>query len=401
MGCQNYKRFELVSFCILMMASSIESFSHGNKNSFYMKRIPKHATNKRGFKHLQMSIDSEPSVFDGMLSFREKFSQASSEGFGTKAKNVAKTMKLEDIVVPLCGNLEMRQVLANRGIYPGVEYEICSLKVKDVEFQSMGEVPNELKNDVVAMVRPAYKLRDYLERSDWPVPVNPSQDVPLWLSKTTYEAGTVLGTAMLSFSYLTMAAIIAFFVRFAYVPSASMTPTLNPGDVVLVTRTIWPFKPTVGDVILFDPPPNLSAVVSNSQFALENGAQLPSKGQQFLKRVVAREGEYVGVKNSEPIVDLTIDVNKDKEGASKKYRANIVGPYSQPSAFPDSSWNRPPEKLAKNQYFVTGDNGYRSVDSRVWGPLEGKHVLGSAKLIIWPIQHVGPIKSGQIFEIEK
>jgi len=381
MSCQNYKRFELVSFCILLMSSSIESFSlHVNKNSFFMKRISKRATNRRGLKHLKMSMDSKPSAFDGMLSFREKFSQASSEGFGTKAKNVAKTMKVEDIVVPLCGNLEMRQILANRGIYPGVEYEICNLKVKDDEFQSMGEVPDELKNDIIAMVKPAYKLRDYLERSDWPVPVKPLQDVPLWLSKTTYEAGTMLGTAMLSFSYLTMAAIIAFFVRFAYVPSPSMTPTLNPGDVVLVTRTIWPFKPTVGDVILFDPPPSLSAVVSNSQFALENGAQLPSKGQQFLKRVVAREGEYVGVKNSEPIVDLTIDINKDEEGTSKKYRANIVG---------------------QNQYFVTGDNGYRSVDSRVWGPLDGRYVLGSAKLIIWPIQHFGPIKSGQIFEIEK
>jgi len=111
MSCQNYKRFELVSFCILLMSSSIESFSlHVNKNSFFMKRISKRATNRRGLKHLKMSMDSKPSAFDGMLSFREKFSQASSEGFGTKAKNVAKTMKVEDIVVPLCGNLEMEHM---------------------------------------------------------------------------------------------------------------------------------------------------------------------------------------------------------------------------------------------------------------------------------------------------
>jgi hypothetical protein len=166
-------------------------------------------------------------------------------------------------------------------VYAGVEYKVFSLKIDSKKFNSMDDVPADMKEHVIAKIKPAYKLRDYLERSDWPVNVNPSQDVPLWLSKTTYEAGTILGTLGLSLTYLSMAAIVAFFVRFTYVPSPSMQPALNPGDVVLVTRTIWPLKPSIGDVILFDPPPELNEVVLNSVFAQENGAALPTKGQQF------------------------------------------------------------------------------------------------------------------------
>lgn len=253
------------------------------------------------------ALESSPSIFDGILTFRQKFSQASAEGFGTKARNVANTMSIGDIVVPICGNLALRQILANRGIYAGVEYEICSLTLpngKDVP--TMEGVDPETRNSVTARIKPSYKLRDYLERTDWPVQVTPVQDVPLWLSKTTYEAGTMVGTLGLSLTYLSMAAIVAFFVRFAYVPSPSMQPALNPGDVVLVTRSIWPFQPRVGDVVLFDPPSELNRVVAASASAMENGAVLPNKGDQFLKRVVAKEGEYVGVKNSEPYVDLSL-----------------------------------------------------------------------------------------------
>jgi signal peptidase I len=345
---------------------------------------------------------SDSSIFDSLLSLRRTFSQASAEGFGTKARNVAKTMSVGDVIVPLCGNLAQRQILANRGIYPGVEYKVCSLRIDDVQFSSMVDVPMFDKGNVVAQVKPAYKLRKHLERKDWPVEVNPVNDVPLWLSKTTYEAGTLVGTLGLSFSYLILAAIVAFFVRFAYVPSPSMQPSLTPGDVVLVTRTIWPLQPSVGDVVLFDPPSELYNAIQASGIIQENGrASLPEKGQQFLKRVVAKEGEYVGVKNSEPFVNLSMKNGNEGIPPKQRFRVDIIGPYAQPDVFPNDSWNRSPTQLGKNTYFVAGDNGFRSVDSRVWGALDGKYILGSARWVIWPLEHFGPIKEGQIFIIEK
>lgn len=348
----------------------------------------------------RMSSENEEinssSIFDSLLSLRRNFSQASAEGFGTKARNVAKSMSVGDVVVPLCGNLTQRQILANRGIYPGVEYQVCSLRINDKEVRSMGELSNLDRVNVVAQMKPAYKLRKHLERDDWPVEINPLQDVPLWLSKTTYEAGTFVGILGLSLSYLFVAGIIAFFVRFAYVPSASMEPSLSPGDVVLVTRTVWPFQPNVGDVVLFDPP-----LEFNDAIIASGMTSLPTKGQQLLKRVVAKEGEYVGVKNSEPYVNLSMGKGNVQEETTKQYRVDIIGPYSQPQLFSETSWNRSPEKLGKNQYFVAGDNGFRSVDSRVWGALNGKYVLGSAKWVVWPLDHFGPMKDGQMFMIEK
>lgn len=182
----------------------------------------------------------ENSISNMMLKFRT----ASSEGFGTRARNVASTCQVGDIVVPLCGDLEKRRLLADRGIYPGVEYLVVDLKDAGTMEESFGiaeigrnleEQPslgNKSAQDRIATVCPAYPLRAHLERPDWPVSVQLS-DVPLWLSKTTYEAGTALGTFMLAGSYLAMASIVATLVRIAVIPSESMIPALMPGDVSL------------------------------------------------------------------------------------------------------------------------------------------------------------------------
>lgn len=343
----------------------------------------------------------ETTIIDQMLKFRTNFSSAASEGFGTKAKNVGSTMSVGDIVVPLCANINQRQILANMGIYAGVEYEVCSLKLDEQDITTIESIVKDNRQRVKATMKPAYKLRDYLERTDWPVSVEPLEDVPLWLSKTTYEAGTMLGTLGLSFTYLTIAAILAFFVRITYVPSESMIPALNPGDVTIVTRSIpvGPLKPRVGDVILFDPPSELNKVILSLPLTDEqNTPYIPKQGEQFLKRVVATPGEVVGVKNAQPYVALD-NTNMD---LSRQFRVDITGPYARPDLFSASSWDRPAEqRLGGNEYFVAGDNGFRSVDSRVWGPLNGKYIFGTAKWVVWPLQDFGPVKPGQIFNIEK
>jgi len=277
-----------------------------------------------------------------------------------------------------------------------VEYEVCTLTLPDgTQLESMKDVANEKqREDIAAEIKPAYKLRDYLERNDWPVKVKPVE-VPLWLSKTTYEAGTLVGTLSVSAFYITIAAVLALFVRFAYVPSPSMQPALNPGNVVFVTRSIWPMTPSIGDVILFDPPASLNAAIASSSVAQENGATLPTKGQKFLKRVVAKDQELVGVKNGNIVVDVSSNtsskqgneaiVDDEFESQPKKFRVDVVGPYAQPDVFPSSSWDRPVEPLRKNEFFVAGDNGFRSVDSRVWGGLPNKKVFGVARWVMWPL----------------
>jgi len=323
---------------------------------------------------------------------RSNLKTAADEGFGTRARNVGDTMKIDDIVVPLCSNLEKRQSLADRGVYPGVEYLICDIYTEEEVDRSVS-------------IRPAYPLRDYLERSDWPVTVGVS-DVPLWLAKATYEAGTAVGTLMLAGTYLSIAAILASFVRIVVVPSESMEPALQPRDVVLVTRSILP--PRNGDVVFFNPPKELDEAIANSKVgkaaAAENVQVVSTKGKQFLKRVVGVPGERVGVFNSNPYVLECI-------GDDCTYRVDRTGEYSRPDMFDDESWNRisptintniheDTERLDRGEYFVAGDNGFRSVDSRVWGPLKQKYLFGTAQWVIFPANHFGPIQPGP-FSVEK
>jgi signal peptidase I len=326
-------------------------------------------------------------------------------------------MATGDVVVPLIGNLDRRQSLAQMGLYAGVEYLIC-----DVQEGAGPEGEGPLDERIVTL-KPAYPLRSHLERSDWPVSL-PASDVPLWLSKATYEAGTALGTLVLAGTYLTFASILATVLRVVAVPSESMEPALMPGDVVLVTRSSIFSRPKANDVVFFDPPSELDDAIANSKVgrvaAAEKVTITSTRGKQFLKRVVGVPGDRVGVWNSNPYVAyLCNDRNSDCT-----YRLDNTGTYSRPDLFPDESWNRitptinigggaassassnayddgdEVQTLAKGQYFVAGDNGYRSVDSRVWGPLRERYIFGTADWVIYPMEHFGPIRPGP-FTTEK
>ena len=323
------------------------------------------------------------------------FEKAKSEGFGTRARNAAINATVGDILVPLCSDLEQRQALANRGIYAGVEYRICLLQILDndeettISCQTLQGTDIDQKRSAIAMIQPRYPLRPHLERNDWPVPVRLLEEVPLWLSKATYDAGTAVGALFLSSSILVLAAIVAFFIQFVGVPTASMVPALQPGNIVLMTRSVPLFnKPKVGDVVFFDAPPQLELAVQQFVSSSSSSSLSSPKGKQFLKRVAALPGESVGVRRSEPYVLK-----------GQTFRFDIVGPYAQPELFPAGSWERPPKPLSRNEYFVAGDNGYRSVDSRVWGPLQDSYIIGTAQWIVWPPQDFGPIPPGQISEI--
>lgn len=119
-------------------------------------------------------------------------------------------------------------------------------------------------------------------------------------------------------------------------------------------------------------------------------------------------GESVGVYNSNPYVTLC-----NHKTIECKYRIDRSGQYSRPDIFPAESWNRVTPSisynagqaehgtqissvLGKGEYFVAGDNGYRSVDSRVWGPLKRQQIFGTAQFIVFPPSHAGRIPAGNI-----
>jgi len=166
--------------------------------------------------------------------------------------------------------------------------------------------------------------------------------------------------------------IRAFIVQAFKIPTGSMRPTLLEGDIILVNKFIYgakvPFtgirlsaisQPKRGDVIVFIYPEN------------------PKK--DFIKRLVAFPGEVVELKNG------TIYINAkpllDPEFSSRYY-------YNR------GEFAKEEEKITvpKDSFFVLGDNSASSQESRYWGFVPHKNILGKALLIDWPTQRIRIIK---------
>lgn len=160
-----------------------------------------------------------------------------------------------------------------------------------------------------------------------------------------------------SFLVAGMAAIvlITFVVRSFYIPSESMVPTLLVNDYILVNRFVYNFaSPSRGEIIVFHPP------------------HLPDQeGTDFIKRVVAVENDVIEIANGV----LYLNGLPQKEHYIKEAMLADFPPY----------------RIPPGHVFVMGDNRNNSDDSRYWGPLPLKNVVGKAVLIFWPLQRQGAL----------
>ena len=89
----------------------------------------------------------------------------------------------------------------------------------------------------------------------------------------------------------------------------------------------------------------------------------------LLKRIVALPGETFGVLNGE----LFINGQKPNEPYAN---GKIPGSFSNRLGF------HPPTALGPNEYFVLGDNRDNSQDSRYWGVVPERNLVGKA-FFIW------------------
>lgn len=145
--------------------------------------------------------------------------------------------------------------------------------------------------------------------------------------------------------YLVINALTArFFVR-----GSSMEPSLHNGQYLVVSKMSYRFRePQRGDIVVFTSP---------------NGA-----GEGYIKRIIGLPGERVEIR------DGAVWING--------YR--LDEPYLNAAIPYTGSW-----MLGPDEYFVLGDNRAHSSDSRVWGPLPRKNIIGKAWLCYWPPQHWG------------
>jgi signal peptidase I len=146
------------------------------------------------------------------------------------------------------------------------------------------------------------------------------------------------------------------------VRGAMMAPTIQPGDKILVLKSaLADGHIHAGQVVVVRPARFLACTVAGG-----------SSGDLVL-RVVALPGQEISSRGSTIIVD----------GRPLHERG-----WYDPRFGPVGSTPIPPTTLARNQYFVLGDNRAEACDSRVFGPVSKSSIVGNAIAIVVRGGHV-------------
>jgi len=143
--------------------------------------------------------------------------------------------------------------------------------------------------------------------------------------------------------------IVTFVVQVARVEGQSMAPTLADQDRLIVNKLAYRFfgDPRRGDIVMLYYPIN------------------PEKS--FVKRVIAEENDVVR------IVDGRVFVN------DVPLRDDYVPPEFR------SHDDYGPQVVPEGYYFVMGDHRNNSSDSRHWGMVPKKYIIGKVQVRWWPV----------------
>jgi len=141
---------------------------------------------------------------------------------------------------------------------------------------------------------------------------------------------------------IAMAAVVRGAAHIYSIPSASMVPTLEVGDRIVVTR-YFGADPERGHVIVF---------------------QSPRDGELLVKRVIATPGDLLDAR-----------LGRVRIGGH-----TLPEPYVLRQAATGAIET---QLVPGNCYFVMGDNRDESLDSRSWGFVPRDRIVGRARLVLW------------------
>lgn len=159
--------------------------------------------------------------------------------------------------------------------------------------------------------------------------------------------------------FLLITAIIVLPIRFYIaqpfvVNGESMFPTFKDGQYLIVDQISYNVgKPHRGDVAIFKFPQDTSKF--------------------FIKRVIGLPGETVEIKGDEVYITPV--------GATEKIKLDEPYIELEREVYETTT-------LGETEYFVMGDNRLQSYDSRFWGPLDEKYLVGKALLRLLPLNEI-------------
>ncbi|MGB9642525.1 MAG: signal peptidase I [Candidatus Ratteibacteria bacterium] len=154
-----------------------------------------------------------------------------------------------------------------------------------------------------------------------------------------------------------------FFVQAFVIPSESMKPTLKIHDRLLANKIIYKIRqPHRWEVIIFKYPED------------------PSK--YFVKRLVGLPKESLIIKNGHVCINGKNMQQPDYVSTALYYYSDIDASYGVHEEI----------KIPASAYYVLGDNSINSRDSRYWGFVPSKNLVGKALFIYWPPWRMGLIR---------
>ncbi len=153
------------------------------------------------------------------------------------------------------------------------------------------------------------------------------------------------------------ALIYLFVAQFHKVSGNSMFPTMHDGDYLITEKISYRLgEPKRGEIVVLKNPRNES--------------------QDFIKRIIAIPGDTIGIERNSVFVngglipEKYLPLNTPTHAGAFITEGNSI-------------------KAGPNQYFVIGDNRNHSSDSREWGPVTKKEIIGRALFRYWPPQSIG------------
>ena len=156
-----------------------------------------------------------------------------------------------------------------------------------------------------------------------------------------------------------------FLIQPFYVKGASMEPNFHDNEYLIIDEVNYRFNPPArGDIVVFKYP------YDPKQF--------------FIKRVIGLPGETVILK------DGGVYIKNDQNPDGWQLKEDYLGPNVTTMVYNDDQII-----LGDSEYYVLGDNRLASKDSRIFGPVDKKFLIGRVVFRGWPLAKAGLIKSIQ------
>lgn len=163
---------------------------------------------------------------------------------------------------------------------------------------------------------------------------------------------------------LVMFLMLIGLLKFYRIPTAGMSPTVKPGDLVLSTRSFSASSSYKrGQIVIFRPP--------------------ISPHNRFIQRIVALPGDHIEV------IDGSLAVNGVVLRSPEGFLAKRPTPNHR---VPGLRMPDYPMIVPEGRMFLIGDNYSNSLDSRYFGPVEVKEITHLPRMITFPPNRAGRLK---------